>query len=114
MGQSNKRFCRDACRAKAADARKAEKRQRAAPVEAESVEATTRGLVDVSSPLGVCALLLARRLDRGVLSGESGSGMAALNREYRATLAEATAGRVMADPNDELRARREQRLRDAG
>ncbi len=53
--------------------------------------ATQRGLTDadrLDTELGQAAMLLARRLD-DVGPGETGAGMAALVKEYRATLADA-------------------------
>ena len=76
------------------------------------VAATTRELESadqIGSSLGQSCLLLARRLDSG--SMDTGSSVAALVREYRATLAEAIAsGRVAADPLDQIAAQRLARL----
>jgi hypothetical protein len=58
--------------------------------------------------LGQTALLLARRLDAA--GREPGMGMAALARQYEATLAAAVKGAARAvDPVDELRERRDRR-----
>lgn len=63
----------------------------------------------LETALGQAALALAYRIDAGV--GETGSSLAALVREHRATLAEAVRdARQKADPLDELRARRERKL----
>lgn len=57
------------------------------------------------TPAGVNALLLAAKLDAG---GDTGSAMAALSKQHLAALAEATKGvKVVADPIDELRRRRD-------
>jgi hypothetical protein len=64
------------------------------------------------SALAAVALALAGRIDVAVARGESGSSLAALSREFRATLrALAGAGPVAADPLDQLRACRAARLR---
>lgn len=93
---------------------------RAAPdrdVDAEplsAAEITRRALAEVDrleTPAGVNALLLARKLDVG---GDTGSAMAALSKQHLAALSEAMDGvRTAASPLDELRARREARLRGA-
>lgn len=74
--------------------------------------ATSRELEAVdqlASSLGQSCLLIARRLDEGLL--DTGGSIAALVREHRATLAEAVAsGRVAADPLDQIAARRQIRL----
>ena len=58
---------------------------------------------------GNAALALARRIDSGIT--ETGSSLAAMVREHRATLAEAVRNAaVAADPLDELRSRRERKL----
>lgn len=60
------------------------------------------------SSVGQLALLAARRLDAG---GETGSAVAALMREHRATVAEAVRGAQKAgDKLDELRAKRDRKL----
>jgi hypothetical protein len=71
-------------------------------VVATKVELEAAGRLD--SVLGQQALRLAQQM-----SGfETGGGMAALSRELRATMAEATRGAaVAADPLDELKARRD-------
>lgn len=70
-------------------------------------EATRRKLAEVGrehSPMGMTALALAGKLDRGE---DSGSGMAALARQLAATIQEATRdAKQQASPLDELRARR--------
>ena len=74
--------------------------------------ATSRELETVDqlgSSLGQSCLLIARRLDEGLM--DTGGSIAALVREHRATLAEAVAsGRVAADPLDQIAARRQIRL----
>lgn len=65
-----------------------------------------------ASPLGLAAVVLARRLDNS--SNESGAAIAALARQLRDTLGAAMAGaQKAADPLDELRERRD-RKRSAG
>ncbi|RMH79004.1 MAG: hypothetical protein D6683_06880 [Actinomyces sp.] len=63
------------------------------------------------TPAGRAALALAAAIDLG---GQSGSSLAAMVRELRTTMAEAMLGAEIAgDPIDELKARREARLRGA-
>lgn len=65
----------------------------------------------VDTPLGQAAMVLAARVDAGV---DTGSGLASLARELRATLDAATRGAQAAvDPLDELRARRDGKSRAA-
>jgi hypothetical protein len=77
--------------------------------------ATTAELQDAGrfeTAVGQAALALARRIDHGL--AETGSALAAMVREHRATLTEAVRdAKKAADPLDELRARRE-RKRDTG
>lgn len=64
-------------------------------------------------PEGVAALALAHRLDNG--GRDTGSALASVARELRATLADALKGAgVAADPLDQLRARREAKLAGNG
>ena len=84
-----------------------------APVDGPMTVATMAELVvadRVASSLGQAALLMARRLD--MTSADTGSSVAALAREQRATLALAleSATNVL-DPADQLRLRREARIR---
>lgn len=59
--------------------------------------------------LGLAAQVLARRLDDS--DSESASGLAALARQLRDTIAQAVAGaNAQGDPRDELQRKREQRL----
>ena len=59
------------------------------------------------SAIGRAALVMAAKIQNGK---ESGSSLAALNREWRATMAEAVRGVAVAeDPIDELRARRDKK-----
>ena len=61
------------------------------------------------SALGMAALALAERVDRGLM--ETGSAFAALVREMRATLAEALKDAERAgDGVDEIRERRERKM----
>jgi hypothetical protein len=78
-----------------------------------SLAAATQAELDragrLGSAVGQAALALARRIDAS--QGETGSALAALVREHRATLAEAVKdAEVAADPLDELRNRRERKL----
>ena len=60
------------------------------------------------SSVGLAALGLAARIDT---AADTGASMAALVREYRATMAEAVRGAsVAASPLDELRRRRDAKL----
>jgi hypothetical protein len=60
------------------------------------------------SPLGAAVLVLAARIDGS--SGEPGTSVAALVREFRAAFAEAVKdARPVADPLDELKAKRDRR-----
>lgn len=74
-------------------------------------EVTHRALVAADrllTPAGVNALTLARRLDAA--SMEPGSSLAAVSKQHLAALEEATRNASsVADPIDELRARRERR-----
>lgn len=76
------------------------------------VAATWRRLEEaerLDTPEGMTALALAHRLDNG--GRDTGSALASVARELRATLAEALKGAaVAADPVDEIRARRERKL----
>lgn len=78
-----------------------------------TILAATRAELDrvgqAESPLGTLALALAARLDRS--GGDAGSAVAALAKELRQTLADATrgVGSTMVDPVDELKKRREVR-----
>lgn len=129
--RARSRFCSDNCRVRFSqcrargdvvhlpERRKPQQATQAAPrpvIPAVGVEASTRtllessGLVDV--PLGQLAVGLAQRIDSAVAAGESGSALAAMARELRSTLAEVTrAAQTASDPIDELRRRREARLR---
>lgn len=82
----------------------------AAMVEATRTELAAVGLD--GSPLGTAALVLAARIDRA--THDTGSSYAALVKEWRTVLSEATRHGVRAgDPVDELRLRRERRRRGA-
>ena len=83
------------------------------PVDGPLTVATMAELIvadRVESSLGQAALLMARRLD--MTSADTGSSVAALAREQRATLALAleSATNVL-DPADQLRLQREARIR---
>lgn len=83
-----------------------------APAEGSLTAATLAELTEadrLNSSLGQAALLLARRLDGGGM--DTGSSVAALVREHRATLADAVKdAKVAADPLDQLARRRVDRL----
>ena len=110
--RSTSRYCTDTCRTKAAQLRAGTRVLPAAPVVVESgvlpavrAELARLGLTD--SVAGAAALSLAGRIDA---QSEPGAAMAAMVRELRATMAEASAGAtVELDVLDELRARREAR-----
>lgn len=79
-----------------------------------SVSAAARAELEAAgrldSAVGVAVLALARRID-GAATSETGAGLAALVKEFRATFDAALAdAESAADPLDELRARRERRL----
>lgn len=102
------------CRRAALDARKATPvvplpARETEPAElSASVQAALEDVGRASTPLGLSALLLAGQIEAG---GHTGSALAALNRELRSTLAEATRGTVrssVAAMRDELAARRRQ------
>jgi hypothetical protein len=111
-GRSDQRYCSERC------SKRARRRQAVVPLRTadaprterpslvESVRADLRRADAESSSLGVSALVLAERIDS---QQEAGSSLAALNRELRATLAEATRGQVksgLASMRDELAERR--------
>lgn len=111
------RFCSNSCRAKASQ--RAQRGEVVAIDEAEvgPVERSTQSALTsaglAGTPLMEAAVVLARRVDTA--KAESGSSTAALVKELRATLAEATKeAKVAADPMDELHARRQARARGAG
>jgi hypothetical protein len=105
------KFCSPTCRSRVSEGRVVplERTQTTAPglpSLVESVRADLRRADAESSGLGVSALLLAAQIDG---RQEPGSALAALNRELRATLAEATRGQVksgLASMRDELAERR--------
>lgn len=115
-GRVDQRYCSERCSKKA---RRAQAKPQAVvalrtpdesrtdlPSLAASVLDELRRAGAESSGLGVSALLLATQIDS---RQESGSSLAALNRELRATLADATRGQVksgLASMRDELAERR--------
>lgn len=108
--RSDSRFCGPTCRSRKSTGAVVPMRSADAASElpslTESVREELRGAGAESSGLGVSALLLAAQIDT---RQESGSSLAALNRELRATLAEATRGQVksgLASLRDELAERR--------
>jgi hypothetical protein len=116
------KYCSPRCRVRATRARAAGQDGTAVSV-AEPSPATPAGVeAAITAELaaagrtatssGQSALALARRIDAG--AGEPGSALAAMVRELRAALADAVKdGQAVANPLDELRARRE-RSRAAG
>lgn len=113
--RSTSRFCGTTCRVAAHMAQRAathmahpEAASEAAPgAVSEAVQRELEAAGQVSSALGVVVLSLAARIDVGQ---DSGSSLAALSRELRSALAAATADGVAADPVDEVRRVREQKL----
>lgn len=85
----------------------------AMPPPKEGVERATTAELErlgvASTPYGAAAIALARRIDRGDYA-DTGSALAALVKEWRATMAALRdAGSREADVLDELRARRERK-----
>jgi len=114
--RSTSRFCSSSCRV-----RNHEAPRPLASTSPPAVPQTVPGLLEsatraelveagrLDTSLGQAAILVARRLDAAVR--EPGMGMAALVREHRVTLAEAVKGaQAAANPLDELRARRDNKL----
>ena len=105
----NSRFCCESCRKRKS---RAPKPPVAVLVPAEGeLTVVTRSELEaagrVGSAVGQAALLIAKHLDAGA---ETGSSVAALVREHRATLGEALRGvKVAGDPLDELRALRDRK-----
>lgn len=101
--------CGDKCR-------KAKSRGATAPP-SETLEAETSPLVAATrarlAEVGLADSMIGRqalRLAEAMSEGDTGSGIATLSRELRATMAEALQDAVAAeDPLDELRLRRESR-----
>lgn len=114
-----RKYCGDTCRQRAQRARGKPVGQVVPlrpPTEDGGVESATRAELQevdrVGTALGQAALALARRLDVG--QADTGSAMASLVREWRATLTAATEGATATeDPIDELRAQWEKKLRRA-
>lgn len=111
-GRADQRFCSERCRKRASRSAVLPIRKPDSPVAgvapklADAVREELREADAESSALGVSALLLAARIDA---AEDPGSALAALNRELRATLAEATRGQVksgLATMRDELAERR--------
>lgn len=113
------RYCSARCRQRGSRAGRASVSQIMAPkpsgVDGPLTAATRQALVSAGregSPHGIAALLLAQRLDHP--TGDTGSAVASMVREHRATLEQATRGvALVGDPLDELRARRDAK-RNAG
>lgn len=116
--RSNAKFCSTKCRNRKHRQKRTAGKPAAPIVDSDVLEAVsfaasvtdaTQAALDscgrAETPLGQLALRLALRVDVGE---ESGSAMAALSKELRATLAAATANATTSgDLVDELRARRE-------
>lgn len=80
------------------------------PVTRSTLDVLTRA-ERVTTPSGQVALALARRIDK---AADSGSSLAALARQLSETMTEALVGVVLEpDKVDELRARRDAKLRGA-
>lgn len=106
---SRSRFCSDACRAKNGG----HKRPAVPEQGNHTTDAAVEALEDagrLSTPAGAAALVLARRIDSAT---DTGSALAALVREFRATMTEALAQSAVADSVDEMKARRDAKLRAA-
>ena len=111
-GRVDQRYCSEKCskRARRAQAvvpiRTSDEPRTDLPSLVDSVREELRRADAESSGLGVSALLLAAQIDT---RQESGSSLAALIRDLRATLADATRGQVksgLASMRDELAERR--------
>jgi hypothetical protein len=111
--RATKRFCSSTCRVRNSQGSVVPFVPPAEPVQRDgslvgAVRAELKEVGRAESALGVAALVLAARIDSGQ---EPGSAVSGLNRELRATLAEATRGTVkssVASMRDELAARRRQ------
>src|SRR4051812_31887776 len=102
-----RRFCDDSCRKRGVGAKVAH--LPASLAESGSVVAATTSVLEavarLDPPAGRAALVLAARLDLGT---DTGSAMAAMAKELRAAVADATAGvPPQADRVDDLREQRE-------
>lgn len=124
--RATSRYCSDRCRKRALRARAAEvvaidpgkkrrtrSRKPPPPADEPSVAAATKtdlaAVGRLAGPLGQAAMVLAGRIDA---HRDTGSALAAVTKEWRATMSAATAGvKREANPLDELRERREARRR---
>lgn len=115
------RFCSDKCRKRASRSRTpdgSDSDGEASVIVAPAgvLVATLRELERAGradTPLGQIALALAARLQ--FATADTGSALASVSKELRATLAAATEGAERAaDPVDELRRKREERQRKRG
>lgn len=110
--RSTAQYCSSTCRSRGNRKKPAEAtalEPSSSLVDATRAELVAAGRLD--SMLGQQALVLAGRIGSPF---DTGAGMAALSKELRALMLEATKGAaVAADPLDELRARRD-RIRSAG
>ena len=110
-GQSTQKYCSEKCSKRARRAGSVVHLERPdAPGQPGDLSVSVRAELErvgrESSALGVSVLVLAARIDSGQ---ESGSALAALNRELRATLAEALRGEQqsgVSSMRDELADRR--------
>lgn len=117
---SRAKFCSSTCRARKSEGvtPRATKPAQTAPEPAmgaqeSSVRSALAEAARESSPLGIAALILARRLDAS--ASETPQAVAALVRELRATLVEALDGAGQAaDTVDEVGARRDAKLAAVG
>lgn len=114
----NSKYCSDLCRKRSARGSVTPSLSPVAPLAGDRGEGDAKVATLVSatraeltaagrlgSSLGQAAMLLARRLESEEV--ETGSSIAALVREHRAALAEATAGAVIVeDPLDQMAAAR--------
>lgn len=106
--RSSSKYCSSSCRGKASlvERHRSDMSERGTDVPLVGV---IREYLDghgaLMTPLGQSALVLAGRI---AAATDSGAGIAALNRELRATIAEALAGAASSGDNlDEMKARRD-------
>lgn len=119
--RSAAKYCSEKCKKRAQRKPGGTKAAKVVKLPAESADGSAAGPLTVATmaeleaagrlntALGQAAVALAGRIDTGAT--ETGSGLAAMVREHRATLAEALRdAEGQADPLDELQARRERKL----
>lgn len=112
-GDARKRYCGPTCRKRGSrQASVTEIHPSEVPTVVESTQAALVAADRLATPAGAAAMVLATKLDQG---RDTGSAVASLVRELRATMAEALANtKVAADPVDELRRKREERQSRVG